>query len=321
MNYSRILVAFSLPFWLTLPACDGPFSSMGSENGGSPSGTSAGGSSTLGAGGISSGGVGSPGGEGSGGACPAMPALWPVCTSGAAPVAQYDARGCQTGYVCPESPNFCACAGDIAKVPSQICADGTTSGNLCVTNDDGTCEWLTRGCPTEGAGGAGPGSSPPSIGGCVYNGVSVAVGASVKSNDGCNTCYCDTAMGLACTTMACAGAGGAPSTGTSTSGFAGAAGSGTSPTTCSYNGRLYAVGISFQSADGCNTCSCTSGGLVACTLMACGGAGGTSSGTASSSAPSTSVCPPIPAITPTCTTGSPVMQYDVTGCALGYACP
>jgi hypothetical protein len=39
---------------------------------------------------------------------------------------------------------------------------------------------------------------------------------------------------------------------------------------CVYAGRDYAVGASFPSNDGCNTCSCTSGGSVECTKAACG---------------------------------------------------
>ncbi|HEX6242602.1 MAG TPA: hypothetical protein VFZ61_16930, partial [Polyangiales bacterium] len=41
------------------------------------------------------------------------------------------------------------------------------------------------------------------------------------------------------------------------------------PGTCMYNGKLYKEGESFPDADGCNSCSCTAGGLVACTLKAC----------------------------------------------------
>lgn len=40
---------------------------------------------------------------------------------------------------------------------------------------------------------------------------------------------------------------------------------------CVYGKQTYAVGESFPADDGCNTCSCTSGGLVACTDMACPG--------------------------------------------------
>lgn len=36
-----------------------------------------------------------------------------------------------------------------------------------------------------------------------------------------------------------------------------------------YDGNLYAIGSSFKSTDGCNTCSCTDGGAVRCTTMAC----------------------------------------------------
>lgn len=42
---------------------------------------------------------------------------------------------------------------------------------------------------------------------------------------------------------------------------------------CGYLGKTYPVGASFPSSDGCNTCSCQSGGDVACTLRACFDAG------------------------------------------------
>lgn len=38
---------------------------------------------------------------------------------------------------------------------------------------------------------------------------------------------------------------------------------------CKYEGQHYDVGESFPDADGCNTCSCTDDGEVACTLIAC----------------------------------------------------
>lgn len=38
---------------------------------------------------------------------------------------------------------------------------------------------------------------------------------------------------------------------------------------CEYNGEIYKIGESFDSEDGCNTCSCSQGGLVACTKRAC----------------------------------------------------
>jgi hypothetical protein len=38
---------------------------------------------------------------------------------------------------------------------------------------------------------------------------------------------------------------------------------------CTYDGESYATGDSFPSTDGCNTCSCTEDGTVACTAMGC----------------------------------------------------
>ncbi len=51
--------------------------------------------------------------------------------------------------------------------------------------------------------------------------------------------------------------------------LAGCGGFGTART-CYYNGTTYNSGDSFRSIDGCNTCSCSSAGLVACTTIACG---------------------------------------------------
>lgn len=60
---------------------------------------------------------------------------------------------------------------------------------------------------------------------------------------------------------------------------------------CSYNGKTYKIGDSFQSTDGCNSCGCSDNGVV-CTLMACEGSSSsttsTASTTSSSSAPATS---------------------------------
>ncbi len=43
----------------------------------------------------------------------------------------------------------------------------------------------------------------------------------------------------------------------------------TPPTVCPYGGKTYTIGASFPSTDGCNTCTCSANGAVACTLMAC----------------------------------------------------
>lgn len=38
---------------------------------------------------------------------------------------------------------------------------------------------------------------------------------------------------------------------------------------CTYEGKHYALGDSFPASDGCNTCSCSESGEVACTLIGC----------------------------------------------------
>jgi hypothetical protein len=41
------------------------------------------------------------------------------------------------------------------------------------------------------------------------------------------------------------------------------------PATCSYDGQTFNPGDQFASTDGCNTCNCSSNGMVGCTKMAC----------------------------------------------------
>ena len=43
----------------------------------------------------------------------------------------------------------------------------------------------------------------------------------------------------------------------------------TAPSTCSYGGQTYQASDEFLAADGCNTCSCSSNGSIACTKKAC----------------------------------------------------
>lgn len=50
---------------------------------------------------------------------------------------------------------------------------------------------------------------------------------------------------------------------------------------CELNGKTYQVGESFASADGCNTCSCSSAGVITCTEMACTGTPAVTSATPS----------------------------------------
>jgi hypothetical protein len=99
---------------------------------------------------------------------------------------------------------------------------------------------------------------------------------------------------------------------------------------CTYAGEQYDVGDGFPSEDGCNTCSCTEGGQVACTLRACADGCGGIAGIACANgeycnyppealcgaADQTGTCAPIPQA---CT-----LQYDpVCGCddmTYGNAC-
>jgi hypothetical protein len=85
------------------------------------------------------------------------------------------------------------------------------------------------------------GENPSPPGTCVHDGTVYQVGESFPED--CNTCYC-TVTGVACTLAGCLNG-------------------------CVYNGTSYGAGESFPAGDGCNTCSCSADGSVACTEEAC----------------------------------------------------
>lgn len=65
---------------------------------------------------------------------------------------------------------------------------------------------------------------------------------------------------------------------------------------CELNGETYQVGESFASEDGCNTCTCQSAGVIACTEMACSL---TPTTTVSTSTQSATVSPTRTTVSPT----------------------
>merc|ERR1712002_196587 len=91
--------------------------------------------------------------------------------------------------------------------------------------------------------------------GCVdeVNGVEYAIGDLFASSDGCNTCVCGRNGKYACTRMVCPRK---KKTGNKNG------------VGCLENGKEYAIGTTFASSDGCNTCACGSNGLR-CTRMVC----------------------------------------------------
>lgn len=72
------------------------------------------------------------------------------------------------------------------------------------------------------------------------------------------------------------------------------------PGTCSYNGHVYHVGDSFPADDGCNSCSCLTGGVVTCTERACAPDGGTATD-AGDLVMCTGATPSFPSFDKTCT--------------------
>lgn len=89
-------------------------------------------------------------------------------------------------------------------------------------------------------------------------------------------------------------------------------------TECEYDGRTYAVGDRFKAADGCNSCSCESGGEIACTLVGCTDAGGDPGDAGGGDAGidggiGTGMCPAAPAIDGACK-GSAHCEYGEESC-------
>jgi len=70
--------------------------------------------------------------------------------------------------------------------------------------------------------------------------------------------------------------------------------------TCELNDKTYQIGESFQSADGCNTCTCSSAGVITCTEMACSGTPTVTSTTKTTITP-TKVATPSIKLSPTIT--------------------
>jgi len=179
----------------------------------------------------------------------------PACNAKFVPIGDEDAGSVGTGG----SGATCEYNGVFHPVGTSFrSSDGC---NTCSCDSFGKVACTLMACLSSG-GTSSVGGATSS--GCFYGGNNYAVGASFKSADGCNSCSCDKSGSVACTDMACA--------------VGGASGAGGSPgQTCSYNGVNYALGASFKSTDGCNSCSCTASG-VACTLVYCGVGGASAAG-------------------------------------------
>ncbi|AKT37495.1 hypothetical protein [Chondromyces crocatus] len=123
---------------------------------------------------------------------------------------------------------------------------------------------------------------------CTYEGTTYEVGDSFPAGDGCNTCSCTENGNVACTLMGCepvtcdnsgvpvgeAFPGPDSSSNCESTCYCTQAGemvcsAPNCAPVCEYEGQAYPEGASFPAADGCNTCSCTADGSVACTEMAC----------------------------------------------------
>ncbi len=201
----------------------------------------------------------------------------------------------------------CVCTGPSPAAPSVQCWDGSVAGPECVTNATGSCAWTVTTCPPQpGAGGTTGAGGTAGVGGttgvtCIYNGVNYPTGT-IPAN---TCCICGSDGSVSCANnTACGNKGTGGSTGVG----------GSTSVTCVYNNANYAVGASFKSSDGCNSCTCTSNG-IACTELACAAGGSSSVGgaTGTSGCVTAADCKgALPALCEQCTDGS-------SGCA-HYVC-
>ena len=117
---------------------------------------------------------------------------------------------------------------------------------------------------------------------CDYQGKTYALGATFPAGDGCNTCTCgtngQTGWVVACMLKACPNTDAGLTEGGMADGPISTSDGGVA--SCTYNGKTYAAGADFTATDGCNTCSCDSGGLARCTQRACASDGGIIDGAA-----------------------------------------
>jgi len=191
----------------------------------------------------------------------------------------YDGKTYASGVSFPagDGCNTCSCQDGKAACTLLACADSGTatcfdaSGAVikCPVSDGGTDGGATDGGATcHDANGKVISCVSDGGTGCTYNGKTYPIGASFTCADGCNTCTCS-AMGVSGTTKACVDA--------SSDGAATCFDANGKTIPCATDGgvqcvsgnKVYAVGASFPSADGCNTCSCTASGMIACTEKAC----------------------------------------------------
>ena len=201
MYQSRILSSLILSLIIGTPACGARFVSLGDEDAGTgDQNLGTGGSSRLGAGGSLPGVGGGIAIVGSGGSLPGVGGGIAIVGSGGS------LPGVGGGMAIAGAGGYdCVCTGDMPKLVSYVCPDGSMAGPVCGRDDVDACNWFIRTCPPSPAdGGAGAGGAAPVGGGssngvnCSYNGGQYIEGQSFPAIDGCNTCYC-TASGIACT--------------------------------------------------------------------------------------------------------------------------
>lgn len=89
--------------------------------------------------------------------------------------------------------------------------------------------------------------------------------------------------------------------------------------TCTYDGHVYAIGDTFPSGDGCNSCSCTDQG-VACTARACAPDGGVDDANPAALCAPSGGCPSGPACGVFCCDQGERCENNMCRCGTNAAC-
>lgn len=314
MNQSVILSALLVGMVLGTPACGSKFVSLGDEDAGTGGSNpfATGGANSLGVGGSSSAAMGGSGDCVCTDPAPMLPSELcsdgtiggPQCGRHADGTCGWLIRTCPPENVGGASSGVggamagvggsfgCACGDPIPSVEHQVCSDGSVVTPYCQLYSNGTCNWVIRGCPVQGVGGASSGfGGAEAAGGAIDTlGGAMSAGGAIAAEGGSMGCACSGPMpkmaNYNCPDGSIAGpvcdfdasgscswqirvcplesVGGSAAIG----GAAAIGGSTGASVTCQYDGAIYGEGQSFPSTDGCNTCYCMAAG-VACTKMAC----------------------------------------------------
>ncbi len=184
------------------------------------------------------------------------------------------AAGCDSGI---SNSGTCSYAGKRYGVGERF--PDTDGCNSCECRSDGVActlmACLEDGGPSDPNASHVADAAPDNQGmvTCSYAGKTYQVGDTFKDTEDCNGCRCTSDGLVACTVMACL-KDAAPLSGDVPAPLdvvadSASPGLDSGPASCTYKGKVYAVGAFYPAADGCNECHCDESGQSFCTVVAC----------------------------------------------------